>query len=455
MAGADYSTRRPSAAFAELVRTAGPCVLLESTSSPGPRSRLSLLARFPRATLVASAAGGTQVRRASGSAIVAGDPLDALRALLREVPEGDWPREGGVAGVLAYDYARPGRPAAPTPVLAVLAVDRFLVIEDERVVGTDADAARADVAPKRPAAAVSAAEPPPLPLSLPAWSSLTRERYRQLVLRVKDHIAAGDIYQANLSQRFRVPASVDGIALYRHLRHISPAPFAGYVRLAGIEVVSSSPERLLAVDGPVATTRPIAGTRPRSADPAADRALAAELILSEKERAEHLMLVDLARNDLGQVARVGSVEVDELMVVEEYSHVRHIVSNVRARLAPGRDAIDALRALFPGGTITGVPKRRCMEILDAVEPVPRGLYTGALFYLTRSGRLDANILIRSAVVEGGAVTFHAGGGIVADSDPDREYEETLHKAEAMRLALEATIAGAQAPGAGQRADGTW
>ncbi|MGH9889131.1 MAG: anthranilate synthase component I family protein, partial [bacterium] len=190
----------------------------------------------------------------------------------------------------------------------------------------------------------------------------------------------------------------------------------------------------------VASTRPIAGTRPRSADPATDRGLAQELLLSEKERAEHLMLLDLARNDLGQVAEIGSVEVDELMVVEDYAQVRHIVSNVRARLAPGRDAIDALFALFPGGTITGVPKRRCMEILDALEPVPRGFYTGALFYVTPGGHLDANILIRSALVTPGLVTFHTGGGIVADSDPDFEYQETLHKARGIKLALEAILA---------------
>jgi len=151
------------------------------------------------------------------------------------------------------------------------------------------------------------------------------------------------------------------------------------------------------------------------------------------------MLVDLARNDLGKVAAIGSVEVDELMTVEEYAHVRHIVSNVVGRLDPAHDALDALRALFPGGTITGVPKLRCMQILDALEPVPRGFYTGSLFYLTRSGRLDANILIRSAVVHGGQVTFHTGGGIVADSEPDFEYEETLHKAEGMRLALQAAL----------------
>jgi len=396
-----------SAAYAELLRTEGPCVLLESTSGPGPRSRSSLLARRPRATVVMGRGEG--------------DPIERLRELLREVPEGTWPLEGGIAGALAYDYARPGRPAAPTPLLVALVVDRFEAMEAE------------DPLPAPPG-------PGRRLLDLPALSSLTRSAYLERVARVQEHIARGDIYQANLSQRFRVEAPLDGLALYGHLRRISPAPFAGYLRAGGIEIVSSSPERLLAVDGRRASTRPIAGTRPRSGDPAADRALAAELMLSEKERAEHLMLVDLARNDLGQVAEVGSVQVDELMVAEEYSHVRHIVSEVSARLAPGRDALDALRALFPGGTITGVPKRRCMEILDVLEPVPRGFYTGALFYLTRSGRLDANILIRSAVVQDGTVTFHAGGGIVADSVPEREYEETLHKAEALRLALEETLA---------------
>jgi anthranilate/para-aminobenzoate synthase component I len=397
-----------SAAYAELLRTTGPCVLLESTSGPGPRSRTSLLARRPRATVV--------VGRGEG------DPLDRLRELLEEVPEGTGPGEGGIVGALAYDYARPGRPPAPTPLLVALVVDRFEVMEAE-------EPAAERLPPRdRPR------------LDLPSFSSLTRAEYLALVARVQEHIARGDIYQANLSQRFRIQAPLDGVALYGHLRRISPAPFAGYLRAGGIEIVSSSPERLLAVDGRRVSTRPIAGTRPRSSDPAADRALAAELMLSEKERAEHLMLVDLARNDLGRVAEVGSVHVDELMVAEEYSHVRHIVSEVSARLAPGRDALDALRALFPGGTITGVPKHRCMEILDGLEPVPRGFYTGALFYLTRSGRLDANILIRSAVLAGGAVTFHAGGGIVADSDPGREYEETLHKAEALRLALEETLA---------------
>jgi para-aminobenzoate synthetase component 1 len=427
-------------AFDALATTEGPCVLFESTTAPGPLARLSLLARHPRAILVSDRTG-TRVATASGIATTGAEPLDALRALLREVPPGTWPEEGGIAGVLSYDFARPERAPAPTPLLFALAVDRFLVDDGAR---TTADG------PARAPIRAFAGEPWTRPLrpvpragvsGLAAWSSLSREGHRALVLRVKDHVAAGDLYQANLSQRFQLPFAASGLDLYRRLRRLSPAPFSGYVRAPGFEIASASPERLLEVRDGRMSTRPIAGTRPRSADRETDRALAAELLLSEKERAEHLMLVDLARNDLGRVAAMGSVAVDELMTVEDYAQVRHIVSNVRARLADGRDALDALRALFPGGTITGVPKIRCMRILDALEPVPRGFYTGALFYLTPSGRLDANILIRSAVVAGGAATFHTGGGIVADSDPDHEYRETLHKAEGMRLALAA--AGAQ------------
>ncbi len=429
-------------AFEETLRTEGPCVLLESTTDAGPLARLSLLARWPRAMLLADREG-VRVFDASFGHVSSEAPIDALRALLRTVPPGKWPDEGGIAGAIAYDLARPG-PAAATPLVFAIAVDRFLVVEDDRVVAAGGAA---------PGIATSLADAPwsqphqPVPRpgldGLPAWSSLTREEHRALVLRVKEHIARGDIYQANLSQRFRVPFPRTGLDLYRELRRLSPAPFSGYVRGPGFEIASASPERLLDVRDGLASTRPIAGTRPRSADPGHDRALHAELLLSEKERAEHLMLVDLARNDLGRVAELGSVHVDELMTVEDYAQVRHIVSNVRARLRPGADALDALMALFPGGTITGVPKVRCMRILDALEPVPRGFYTGALFYLTPSGRLDANILIRSAVICGGGATFHAGGGIVADSDPDHEYQETLHKAEGMRLALRA--AGAPEP----------
>ena len=428
-------------AFEALERTDGPCVLLESTTGPGPLARLSLLARWPRATLTADR-HAVRIADASGVRESADSPADALRALLREVPPGAWPEEGGIAGAIAYDLARRG-PDAPTPLVFAIAVDRFLVEEDGRVVAKGAPSASIAAAADPPWSTPLAPAPRPGVAGLATWSSLTRDEHQALVLRVKEHIARGDIYQANLSQRFRVPFDRTGLDLYRELRRLSPAPFSGYLRGPGFEIASASPERLLEVRDGLASTRPIAGTRPRSADPGHDRALHAELLLSEKERAEHLMLVDLARNDLGRVAELGSVHVDELMTIEDYAQVRHIVSNVRARLRADADALDALLALFPGGTITGVPKVRCMQILDAMEPVPRGFYTGALFYLTRSGRLDANILIRSAVVAGGAATFHTGGGIVADSDPDHEYEETLHKAEGMRLALRA--AGAPEP----------
>jgi anthranilate/para-aminobenzoate synthase component I len=423
-------------AFDALLATRGPCVLLESTTEPGPLARMSLLARSPRAVLW-SDPDGTAVVTPQGIAPTTAPPLDALRFLLRAIPPGRWPDEGGLAGAIAYDFARPGRPTAPTPHLFVLAVDRFVVEEDGRLTAPAEEEDRLDLsflhdAPwGRPLSPVAR----PDVRGLAAWSSLTRDDHRRLVLRAQEHSARGDIYPPNLSQRFRVPFSGSGLALYRALRTVSPAPFSGYLRAPGFEIASASPERLLEVRDGHASTRPIAGTRPRSADPGHDRALHAELLLSDKERAEHLMLVDLARNDLGRVAELGSVHVDELMTVEDYAQVRHIVSNVRARLAAGRDPLDALMALFPGGTITGVPKVRCMSILDELEPVPRGFYTGALFYLTTSGRLDANILIRSAVVAGGAATFHTGGGIVADSQPDHEYEETLHKAEGMRLAL--------------------
>ncbi len=403
----------------------GACALLETTSADDPGGGLCILAREPSAVLVATRRS-TRIATSEGTRDAGPDAMGALRALLREIPPGTWPDEGGVIGALAYDGARPPRPGDEAPLLVALAVDRFEVLEAPPV-GREAHGSR------------------PAPPRSPSFSSLTAAEHRRLALRIKEHIAAGDVYQANLSQRFQLPWTHGGLALYERLRRVSPAPFSGYLRAADLEIVSASPERLLRADGGLISTRPIAGTRPRGRDALEDEALAAELILSEKERAEHLMLLDLARNDLGRVAAFGSVTVDEMMAVETYAQVRHIVSNVSARLGPGRDALDALLALFPGGTITGVPKVRCMEILDALEPVPRGFYTGSLFYLTPSGRLDASILIRSAVVTRDAVTFHTGSGIVADSDPDFEYEETLHKAEGMRAALEAVLAESPPP----------
>lgn len=414
-----------SAALEALLAVRGPCALLESTGGAPGLARFSLLAEDPVAVLVAGRdearlewAGGGELRAAGSEAFA------LLRRLLTGLPAGAWPAGGAIVGALAYDWARPPRPGEDGPLLVALGVERLRLFPAEH-----------DPASSAPRLSE------PL-LELEPCSSFSREAYCRGVERVKEHIAAGDVYQANLAQRFDLelgrPGSGahPGLALYEALRVESPAPFAGYLRAGGLEIVSASPERLVEVQGARVSTRPIAGTRPRALEGAADDSLGAELLLSEKERAEHLMLVDLARNDLGQVAEIGSVQVDELMTVESYAQVRHIVSNVRARLAPGRDAFDALLALFPGGTITGVPKRRCMQILDVLEPVPRGFYTGALFYATPDGRLDANILIRSAVVSGGRVRFQAGAGIVADSDPQREYEETLHKAVGLRRALE-------------------
>ncbi len=266
---------------------------------------------------------------------------------------------------------------------------------------------------------------------------MKKEYYTDMVRRAKEYIAAGDIFQANLSQR--VSAFIGELNpwnLYTILRDINPAPFAGLIDFGDYSIVSSSPERLVRVKEGIIETRPIAGTRPRGRDRTEDEAMRAELLLNEKERAEHIMLIDLERNDLGKVSDYGSVEVDELMITEDYSHVIHIVSNIRGMLAPDRTCIDVIKAVFPGGTITGVPKVRCMEIIDELEPVRRGPYTGSMGYIGFSGCMDLNIVIRTFVIKNGYAYVQTGAGIVADSDPEREYYETLKKAEALIRTLE-------------------
>jgi anthranilate synthase component 1 len=261
--------------------------------------------------------------------------------------------------------------------------------------------------------------------------------FTEAVKKAKDYIEAGDIYQANLSREWRaeVTAGLDASDIYEALCTSNPGPFAGMARWQNIEIISSSPERLLEVRGGVASTRPIAGTRPRSANSDADDDLSAELFAHPKERAEHIMLIDLERNDLGRVCEAGTVEVNEMMVLESYAHVHHIVSNVQgqlsARVTPGQ----AIAAVFPGGTITGCPKVRCMEIISELEQGPRGAYTGSFGYLNRDGSLDLNILIRTIVKQDSRVTFRAGSGIVADSDPSAELEETRAKAKGMLRAI--------------------
>jgi len=269
-------------------------------------------------------------------------------------------------------------------------------------------------------------------------------RYLRAVERALEYIGAGDVYQANLSRAWRATlrSGAQPHEVYRRLRETNPGPFSGVAQLDGIGVISSSPERLVSVRDGVVTTRPIAGTRPRGADPAADLALARELHAHPKERAEHVMLIDLERNDLGRVCEAGSVSVDEYMTIESYSHVHHIVSNVRGRLRADVTPGNVLAAVFPGGTITGCPKIRCMEIIAELEGAARGAYTGSFGYLNRDGSMDTNILIRSLEVAGDRLTLRAGAGIVADSVPERELAETRAKARGVLRALGSDTEGA-------------
>jgi len=277
------------------------------------------------------------------------------------------------------------------------------------------------------------ASSPPLRVA----SNFTREAYLAAIRRAKEHIAAGDIYQVNLSQRLSAPLATTPFDLYRRLTRTNPAPFSAYFETPEAAIVSCSPERFLQVRGREVETRPIKGTRPRGETPAEDARLAAELLASEKDRAENVMIVDLERNDLGRVCEYGSVHAPELFAVESYATVHHLVSTVRGRLHPNANAVDCLRASFPGGSITGAPKVRSMEIIEELEPTRRGVYTGAIGYLCFSGDMDLNIVIRTLVVKDGVAHFQVGGGLVADSDPDAEYQETIDKAQALASGLAA------------------
>lgn len=279
-------------------------------------------------------------------------------------------------------------------------------------------------------------EAQPFSISESLQPILSPDEFMAKVQKGKDYIGAGDIYQVNLSCRFDGRIEGSSAGLYQHLRAVNPSPFACLLKFPEVEIISSSPERLVSLRDGVAETRPIAGTRPRGYNFDEDQQLADELLCHPKERAEHIMLLDLERNDLGKVCRTGTVEVDELMVLERYSHVTHIVSNVRGELKDEHGPFDLLKATFPGGTITGVPKKRCMEIIDELEPVGRGSYTGSVGYISACGTTDFNILIRTFQRIGDKLTYQTGAGIVADSIPEKEWQECLHKGEALRTVLE-------------------
>ncbi|MDB4908671.1 MAG: anthranilate synthase component [Gemmatimonadetes bacterium] len=397
------------------------------------------------------------------------DPLADLERLLTEFPPVEVEELGdfwaGAVGYFSYDVVRQvERLPSPPPRAndlpdALFVFTRVLAIVDNlrsrlRLVAavqvppaaTDDDLQRLHAEAERDIADALArlatpAELPALdldPSAPPATgaSSLTREEFIQRVDRIKDYIAAGDAFQVLLARRISLAHDFDSTSLYRALRVLNPSPYMYHLALDGIEIVGSSPELLVRVAGDRVTVRPIAGTRRRGKTAAEDQALTAELKADEKERAEHLMLVDLGRNDVGRIARYGTVNVTDLMVVERYSHVLHMVSQVEGIMREGLTAMDALRATFPAGTMTGAPKVRAMQIIDELEPVRRGPYAGAIGYLAAGGRrMDLAITIRTCVISGGEVAVQAGGGIVHDSVPALEWEETESKARAMLTAI--------------------
>lgn len=267
-------------------------------------------------------------------------------------------------------------------------------------------------------------------------SNMTQQEYEKMVEAAKEYIRAGDIIQVVPSQRFSVPMNVDTFDVYRALRSLNPSPYMYYLCYDDMKLIGSSPEILVTEDRGVVTTRPIAGTRPRGKTEAEDLALEKELLADEKERAEHIQLVDLGRNDLGRVCKYGTVNVDQLMIIERYSHVMHIVSNVRGELADGKDQFDVLRATFPAGTVSGAPKIRAMEIIDELEPTRRATYAGAIGYFSFSGNMDTCITIRTILVKDGMAYVQAGGGVVADSVPTMEFRESMNKAGALLKAIE-------------------
>jgi anthranilate synthase component 1 len=422
------------------------------------------------------------------------DALAAIRAFVprrRVLPVEGMPRfTGGAVGALAYDAVSAFEPTVPLPERDPVGVPTAAFIETDLVLVFDhlthtlsAIASLHTEAPDlegryriaeeaifealertaRPSAAEIAgpatgapragdgARPPVRAEEIE--TSLGRDAYVRAVEVAKDAIASGEAIQVVLARRqsFGLPVDpatgrrLDGIGLYRSLRRVNPSPYLFFVRTPQFEVVGASPELLLQVEGDRLTTHPIAGTRPRGADEREDQLLAEQLQRDPKERAEHIMLVDLGRNDLGRVARAGTVTVSKYLEVEKYSHVLHLVSHVEARLRPDLDALDALRAVFPAGTLSGAPKVRAMQLIAAAEGERRGLYGGAAGYLGYNGNLDTAITIRSAVLREGQAHVHTGAGIVAGSVPEKEFEETEHKAAALRRAIELAVAPPDAP----------
>jgi anthranilate synthase component 1 len=494
---ADLET--PIGAFLRL-DDGGPAYLLESVEGGERLGRYSFLGIGPRRLLeVRDGLARIQTRPVTVPEYApdlpietaeAADPLEAIRSFVprrRVEPTEGMPRfTGGAVGALAYDAVSLFERTVPLPEADPVGVPTAAFIETDLVLVFDhlthtlsalaslhtdapdlegryriAEAAIFDALERtsRPSAAelrgtsARGAAAAATALPGPAHISLGRDEYIRAVEVAKEAIAAGEAIQVVLARRqsFAMPidpataATLDGIGLYRALRRVNPSPYLFFVRTPTFEVVGASPELLLQVERDRLTTHPIAGTRPRGADEREDAILAEQLQRDPKERAEHVMLVDLGRNDLGRVARAGTVTVSKYMEVERYSHVLHLVSHVEGRLNPDLDALDALRAVFPAGTLSGAPKVRAMQLIAAAEGERRGLYGGAVGYLGYDGNLDTAITIRSAVLREGQAHIHTGAGIVAGSVPEREFEETEHKAAALRRAIELAAGIPEAP----------
>ncbi len=393
-----------------------------------------------------------------------GDPLafvEAFRQRFKAAPSSDLPRFcGGLAGIFGYDVVRhietklahTGKPPAPgladVPDLLLLLTEELAVVDNLKgriSLIVYADPAQPDAYAAARARLAELRGRLRAPVSIPhargtartePHSQFGEDNFKAAVTRAKEYIAAGDIMQVVLSQRMAMPFSAPPLSLYRALRSLNPSPYMFYYDFGDFHVVGASPEILVRKEGSTVTLRPIAGTRPRGATREADEALAVELANDPKEIAEHVMLLDLGRNDVGRVAQTGTVRVADRMIIERYSHVMHIVSNVEGTLQPGLTSIDVLRAAFPAGTVSGAPKVRAMEIIDELEPVKRGIYSGAAGYLSFQDDMDTAIILRTAVVKDGMLYAQAGGGIVHDSSPDGEWQETLNKLRAVLRAAE-------------------
>jgi anthranilate synthase component 1 len=452
----------PVSAFLKIAEHSDYAFLLESVEGGEQVARYSFLGKDP--FLVIRGRDGRTTLEQAGTVTDRSEPLlEVLRGLMAEFTAPDVPGlprfTGGAVGYLDYDTAELFEPAVrldkPAPDRdqaafmlfdTVLAFDhvkhRILAIANARLrPGEDLQSlydfacAKIGFLERELERNLSHAERRATG-GLQIRANQTREQFEAAVRQIQEHIAAGDIYQAVLSQRYETETGALPFDVYRALRHINPSPYMFFIRMGRDAIIGASPEMLVRVEGTHVETHPIAGTRPRGGTPEEDQQLADELRRNEKERAEHVMLVDLGRNDVGRVAEVGSVRVPQYMTIERYSHVMHLVSRVEGRLAAGRDRLDALEATFPAGTLTGAPKIRAMQIIGGLEPTRRGLYGGAVGYLDFAGNLDFCIAIRTITMHGPQALVQAGAGIVADSQPPAEYQESCDKARAMLQALE-------------------